>query len=94
MYEIDFNSITQEILHRPGYDWILKTMIQLNTIKEKLGKEDKNDLYALGIILNEVLDLDDLPEDFRESVMECHEELKEWIREVECSDSESYWAGA
>jgi hypothetical protein len=42
-----------------------------------------NDLRTFRNILGEVLELQDLPDDFRESVLECKEQVEEQIMKKE-----------
>ena len=74
MYRLVMDSITPEMLNKENYYWIINHV-------ESSAK--LNDLRTFANILDEVLELQDLPDDFRKSAIECKGQVVEQIRKKE-----------
>ena len=80
MYRLVMDKITQEMLNRENHYWIIKALAQIDYVNHVESNARLNDLHTLGNILDEVLELEDLPDDFRESAIECKKQVEEQIR--------------
>ena len=87
MYRLVTDSITQEMLYKENYYWIIKALAQIDYVNHVDCNAKLYDLHTLGNILDEVLKLEDLPDDFRESATGCKEQVEEQIRKKEGHDA-------
>ena len=69
MYRLVMDSITQEMLDKENYYWIIKALAQIDYVNHVDCNAKLNDLHTLDNILDEVLELEDLPDDLRESAI-------------------------
>ena len=83
MYRLVTDSITPEMLNKKNYYWIIKAIAQMDYVNHVESSAKLNDLRTFRNILDEVLELQDLPDNFRESALECKEQVEEQIMKKE-----------
>ena len=83
MYRLVMDSITPEMLNKENYYWIIKAIAQMDYVNHVESSAKLNDLRTFSNILDEVLELQDLPDDFRKSAIECKGQVVEQIRKKE-----------
>ena len=83
MYRLVMDSITPEMLNKKNYYWIIKATAQMDYVNHVESSAKLNDLRTFRNILDEVLELQDLPDDFRESAIECRRQVEEQIMKKE-----------
>ena len=80
VYRLVMDSITQEMLEKENYYWIIKAVAQIDYVNHVESNAKLTDLQTLRNILDEVLKREELPDDFRESATVCKERAEEQIR--------------
>ena len=83
MYRLVTDSITPEMLYKENYYWIVKALAQIDYVNHVESSAKLNDLRTFCNILDEVLKLEDLPDDFRDSAVECKEQVDKQIMKKE-----------